>query len=61
MKVYIVNEMCFIDTKDGFWLCIGTKEEVDRSVRDQTFFELVKEATVLSQYRNVETQKHTVQ
>ena len=51
MRVYLLDEMCFVEIGKGYLLCIGTKEEVQSGKKPVE--ELVWEAKVHSQFQNI--------
>lgn len=56
MNFYVKDEMIFLDTKDGYLLCIGRKEEID-GASDEKFRQMVRFAVAHNAYQSIESSK----
>lgn len=53
MSIYLMGDQAFIDLKDGYMLCIGSKQEVD-SANERQLVEMIHSAIIWSRYRGIE-------
>lgn len=56
MRIFLLDDMAFVDLNAGYLLCIGTKAEVDKADAVR-IADMVKEAIAASQFRSIETSK----
>ena len=59
MRIYILYEQVFVRVEKGHLLCIGTREEFDQATPERVI-EMIEQARVLAQYKEIEVTNTTV-